>query len=88
MKESKYLISEMYAPGSFPIDWSVIPDMFLEKVSRNLYNVSAVTSEGDIIERTVIFLTPVEKFEGDTDVTEIYTGEDEKVVIGKIVERQ
>lgn len=79
----KYLISELYATDSFPVDWSIIPDEFLDKISRNLYNVSALTKDGDIIERTVVFLKPVRKFPGNVDTVELDNG---SVMIGKELE--
>lgn len=79
MEVKKYLISSLYAPESYPVDWSVIPDSFLGLISRNLYNVSAVNKDGNIVERTVVFLHPVEEFPENVNFVELDNGE---VVIG------
>lgn len=76
----RYVISEMYAEDSFPVDWTIFPDNFLNSISRNLHNVSAVNSEGEIIERTVVFLKPIKKFSGNVNTVELDNG---SIIIGK-----
>lgn len=62
---NKYLVSDIYDEDSIAIDWSKIPEDFLDKVSKDLYNISSVTNKGDIAERTVIFIKPVDEFPYD-----------------------
>lgn len=76
----KFLVTKSYAPESLAIDWSILPDSFLDHISRRLYNISAVSENGDIIERTVIFIRPVDFFTDDTSTVELFNG---KVMIGK-----
>ena len=78
----RYVVTGMYDPDSFSVDWDIIPDEFLNYISRNLYNVPALTSSGDIIEKTVVFLRPVEEFSRNAKTIDIVF-EDGSIIIGK-----
>ena len=54
----------------------------LPKISKNLYNVSAVREDGTIVERTVIFIKPVDVFVRDVDLTE-FAG----ILLGKEIKK-
>ena len=49
MKQEKYLVSEMFDDEAMAIDWKYVPESFLPKISKNLYNVSAVREDGTIV---------------------------------------
>lgn len=72
-RKKKYLVSFRYdSPASIAVDWNKIPTEIFEKIPGvYIYNVPAVTSEGDIIEKTVIYLNPVSKFESGVDINEL-----------------
>lgn len=81
---SKFIIvNEFNKKGSFPIDWSILSssDTFLNKISNDLYNVLSSDSSGNIIEKTVVFIEPVDEFPGNVDTIELGDG----VIIGKEV---
>ena len=59
-----------------------VPESFLPKISKNLYNVSAVREDGTIVERTVIFIKPVDVFVRDVDLTE-FAG----ILLGKEIKK-
>ena len=80
MKQEKYLVSEMFE--AMAIDWKYVPESFLPKISKNLYNVSAVREDGTIVERTVIFIKPVDVFVRDVDLTE-FAG----ILLGKEIKK-
>ena len=77
MKQEKYLVSEMFDDEAMAIDWKYVP-----KISKNLYNVSAVREDGTIVERTVIFIKPVDVFVRDVDLTE-FAG----ILLGKEIKK-
>lgn len=58
------LVEEFYDPDdSIAIDWSDLEEEVFDSVpSELLYNISAVESDGSIIERTVVYLYPTKKF--------------------------
>lgn len=82
MKQEKYLVSEMFDDETMAIDWKYVPESFLPKISKNLYNVSAVREDGTIVERTVIFIKPVDVFVRDVDLTE-FAG----ILLGKEIKK-
>lgn len=82
MKQEKYLVSEMFDDEAMAIDWKYVSESFLPKISRNLYNVSAVREDGTIVERTVIFIKPVDVFVRDVDLTE-FAG----ILLGKEIKK-
>lgn len=67
---NRYLVSDLYEDSSMAIDWTMIPEDFLLEVSKDLYNVSSVTPMGDVVERTVVFIKPVDEFPEDVVITE------------------
>jgi hypothetical protein len=67
---NRYLVSDLYEDSSMAIDWTMIPEDFLSEVSKDLYNVSSVTPMGDVVERTVVFIKPVDEFPEDVVITE------------------
>ena len=78
MEKSKYVIVDSYSENSSVLDWSFIPETFLELISKDLCNVPAISLTGDIKEKTVIFLKPVDKFSGNVNTIEL-----EDIIIGK-----
>ena len=82
MKQETYLVSEMFDDEAMAIDWKYVPGSFLPKISKNLYNVSAVREDGTIVERTVIFIKPVDVFVRDVDLTE-FAG----ILLGKEIKK-
>lgn len=58
------LVEELYDPdNSIAIDWTDLnEDVFSEIPSDMLYNISAVDKEGNLIERTIVYLCPTDKF--------------------------
>lgn len=82
MKQEKYLVTEMFDDEAMAIDWKYVPESFLPKISKNLYNVSAVREDGTIVERTVIFIKPVDVFVRDVDLTE-FAG----ILLGKEIKK-
>ena len=82
MKQEKYQVSEMFDDEAMAIDCIYVPESFLPKISKNLYNVSAVREDGTIVERTVIFIKPVDVFVRDVDLTE-FAG----ILLGKEIKK-
>lgn len=77
----KYLVADMYETGSMAIDWTKIPEKFLSSISKNLYNISSVTREGDVVERTVVFILPVKEFSSNVETVEF-----DDIVLGRELE--
>lgn len=78
MEKNKYLLTEPYDKRSTELDWTFIPEAFLEIISKDLYNVKSISSNGDIKDKTVIFIRPVDDFNGNVDTIEL-----DDMIIGK-----
>ena len=67
INKPKFLLVEEYYDPYFcvAVDWSDLrEEVFNEVPSDLLYNISAVEEEsGKLIERTIVYLYPVEKFD-------------------------
>lgn len=44
--------------SGFPVGWEIFSDSLIDVLSDKLYNVSALSEGGRIIERTVVYLRP------------------------------
>lgn len=78
MEKSKYVITEPYNDKSIELDWTFIPEAFLEIITKDLYNIKSISSDGDIREKTVVFIRPVDNFSGNVDTVEL-----SDIIIGK-----
>lgn len=78
MEKNKYVVTEPYDERSMELDWTFIPESFLEIISKNLFNIKSISSTGDIKDKTVVFIRPVEDFSGNVDTIEL-----EDMIIGK-----
>ena len=67
----KFRITSYEGIDSIPISWNLIPAEFIEKISRDcLVNVLYYdSSSGKLLEKTVVFISPVPKFtKGSTKI--------------------
>lgn len=63
MMKQKYILSESHIPGTFPVDWTKIPEDVIEEIpGRYLYNVLSVRGDGSLTEKTVLYLQPTSSF--------------------------
>lgn len=81
MKKPKYyLTTAPYMDGVIPVEWGKLGDEIIDSIpGKYLFNVLSSNLEGDIIEKTFIYLDPTSKFSKDTvkiDMGDIVIGYD------------
>ena len=60
--------SEEYSFDAIPLNWDHIPESVSDKIpGEYLSNVYALTGEGGIIEKTVVFLDPIKKLSDEIE---------------------
>lgn len=67
MTKRKYIITtESYLSDAIPVEWRKFPDELIDNLpGKYLFNVFSCNTEGEIIEKTVIYLQPTSRFSKD-----------------------
>ena len=79
MTKEKYVVAgDKGDLNAEPIDWSVLPENFIDSLpGKYLYNVLACDTEGELVEKTVVYIKKVSKFPRGTvkyDLSDIVIG--------------
>lgn len=65
MEKQKFKIVDKYfndGNGLIPVEWNKFNDEIINSIpSDSLFNITAFTEKGELMEKTVIFLYPVDK---------------------------
>lgn len=74
MSKKKYVIIDLYERGdsTVALDWNKLPEVLIDKLpGRLLYNIPSVTSDGEVVEKTVVLLNPRRVFKKSMEVFEL-----------------